>query len=274
MKFEAVAYSDRGVVKQSNQDSVCIDIASTVDGDVAMLVVADGMGGLEHGELASATVVREMSKWFNQKLPSALKTMGSSIEGLENLVEGQWSGLVQDLNLKIMAYSSKNQMNMGTTMTAMLAMGGRFTIAHVGDTRIYEITSESAKQLTHDQTFVQREIDAGHLTEEAARTHPQRNVLLQCIGASKEVAPDISHHNLVQEATYLVCSDGFRHVLNEEELVSIFGNEDFWGDYPSSEMRIDEVRKKLSRVVEDVISRGETDNLSAAVMHAMPEKLR
>lgn len=72
MRFEAAAYSNRGLIKATNQDSVGVDIARASSGDIALIVVADGMGGLESGELASATVIREMSSWFAEKLPLVL----------------------------------------------------------------------------------------------------------------------------------------------------------------------------------------------------------
>lgn len=272
MRFEAAAYSDRGLVKETNQDSVGIDIASTPIGDVALIVVADGMGGLECGELASATVVRELSKWFHEKLPFVLQTIQESVGGFEQIVSGQWAGIVQDLNLKIMAYGVRHQLTLGTTMTAMLAIGGRYTIAHVGDSRAYEITPQGTTQLTEDQTFVHREMMAGRMTYDEALVHPQRNVLLQCIGASKEVVPSISHHTLNKEATYLLCSDGYRHVLTEDELASQFSGAVLWGEDGVKEGDATEAaRVRLARVGETVMERKEADNLSAAVLRAVPE---
>ena len=218
MRFEGAGCTDVGRVKETNQDSYLVKIAETDLGDVALVAVADGMGGLAKGELASATAIRTLSEWFEQKLPPSLEAMDTSVSGFERFVEGQWNGLVQDLNLEIMRYGMRDKINLGTTLTAMLAIGARYSIVHVGDSRAYEIAGNSVTQLTEDQTFVRREIDAGRMTPEEALTHPQRNVLLQCLGASKEVTPEIIHGNLKREATYLLCSDGFRHVLTDEDL--------------------------------------------------------
>lgn len=189
-------------MRESNQDSYLIKVASTTMGDVALLAVADGMGGLESGELASATVIRMLSTWFDTKLPAALEVMETSVGGFEQFVDGQWNGLIQDMNMALIRHGMAHRMNLGTTLTAMLAIGGRYSIVHVGDTRAYEIVVGGITQLTQDQTFVRREVEAGRLTPEEAIVHPRRNVLLQCLGSTKEVVPDLVHGNITRDAIY------------------------------------------------------------------------
>lgn len=274
MRFKAAGYSDKGHIKETNQDSFLIKVASTSLGDVALVAVADGMGGLSKGELASATVVRSLSQWFDKVLPLSLETIDTSVSGFEQFVGGQWNGLVQEMNLKIMRHGMYEQMNLGTTLTALLAVGRRYSIVHVGDSRVYELGKERPVQLTEDQTFVKREIDAGNMTLEEAAVHPQRNVLLQCIGSSKEVVPAIIHGQLDTNANYLLCSDGFRHVLTEKELWEEFSDaamETMWqeescGDYPRARMHL----KSLAKTV---MERGERDNLTAVLLHVDEEVL-
>ena len=116
------------------------------------------------------------------------------------------------------------------------------------------------KQLTEDQTFVHREILAGRMTEEEAANHPKRNVLLQCIGSSKKVEPEVVHGNIKKDATYLLCSDGFRHELSDEQIASI--NKVAKGkNFEKS------VEKKLKDLVEFDMKNGEQDNITAAVLH-------
>ena len=263
MKFKSAGATNVGTRKKTNQDSYLIKIADTDMGQVALVAVCDGMGGLAKGELASAEVVRAFSDWFDKKLPILLETLSSSVEGLEASVEGQWSGLVQDLNIKIMRFGTRDQINLGTTLTAMLFIGGRYSIVHVGDSRAYEITADDAKQLTSDQTYVAQEIAAGRMTAEEAKVHPQRNVLLQCVGSSVEVVPEIKHGILNKKATYLVCSDGFRHVLETDELCETFAQEklaDAWENEGA------EVMATISDEIEEVMSRGEQDNITAVVL--------
>ena len=269
MRFMATGCTDVGRIKETNQDSYLIKIAQTDFGDVALVAVADGMGGLAKGELASATVVRRLSEWFETKLPQSLEAMGASVDGFEQFVEGQWNGLVQDLNLMIMRHGKSEGMNLGTTLTAMLCIGARYSIVHVGDSRAYEITTGGISQLPEDQTFVKREVDAGRMTPEEALVHPQRNVLLQCIGSSKEVKPVIAHGTLTRGAAYLLCSDGFRHVLTNDELRETLGPDrlDWAGEGdPQNEAAPSNV---LRRTINLVMSRKENDNITAVLLQTM-----
>lgn len=157
-----------------------------------------------------------------------------------------------------MRYGRKDNLNLGTTLTVLLVVGARYSIVHVGDSRVYEISSSgNVKQLTEDQTFVHREIKAGRMTEEEAKTHPKRNVLLQCIGSSKQVQPELEHGNIKKDACYLVCSDGFRHVLSDEQIASINIQK---GDFESK------AKSKLVELIEYDKQNGESDNLTAAVL--------
>lgn len=260
MRFEGAGWTDVGRVKQVNQDSFAIKIAATDAGDVALVAVADGMGGLNNGELASATAVRALSEWFDEKLPLSLEAMSTSVGGFRQFVEGQWSGMAQELNLRIMRHGMRTHQDMGTTLTALLAIGARYSIIHVGDSRVYEVADDAITRLTHDQTFVQREMDAGRMTLEEARVHPRRNVLLQCLGASKEVHPDVASGSLRKDATYLLCSDGFRHVLADDELKSAL--------CPSAlDGKSREEREGVLRgLIDTVMERGEKDNITAVVL--------
>lgn len=268
VRFSAVGCTDAGRVKDTNQDSYLIEVADTPLEDVALAAVADGMGGLRKGELASATAVRHLATWFEERLPLSLEVLDSSVEGFQQFIEGQWAGFVQDLNLDIMRYGLAESMNLGTTLTAMLALGARYSILHVGDSRIYEITDAGIEQLTEDQTFIRREIEAGRLTEEKAERHPQRNALLQCIGSSKEIKPQVIHGSMHRNATYLLCSDGFRHALSSQELREALKPASLDWAHGASEHHPKHI---LQRLVATVISRKERDNITAVLLSAREE---
>ena len=87
----------------------------------------------------------------------------------------------------------------------------------MGDSRVYQLGGRLS-QLTKDQTYIQREMDMGRMTPEQARTDPQRNVLLQCVGAGQYLEPDFYSGNVQAGENYMLCSDGFRHVIKEQEL--------------------------------------------------------
>lgn len=295
MTFEGAGYSNKGISRESNQDSYLIKVAATPVGDVALVAVADGMGGLDEGELASATVIRMLSDWFDQRLPQALQAMGGSMAALERLVDGQWGGLLQDMNMALVRHGMATHANLGTTLTALLAVGGRYVVAHVGDTRAYELTSTGMTQLTEDQTYVHREVVAGRMTPEEAVDHPRRNVLLQCLGSTREVAPALVHGAVAPDATYLLCSDGLRHVVTDEELHRCLGpdalDEASWAlertraayaRGTEADLARDDAEgfpegspsARLAETARLAMTRGEPDNITAVVLRTWQEGRR
>jgi len=162
MHYTAIADTDIGIVKTTNQDSILIKHGQTPSGEVLMAIICDGMGGLAKGELASATVIRAFAKWFDQELPYELEKPDLQV------VAAKWSLMLKDLNAKILQYGQNFGTNLGTTFTGMLFVGEQHMIIHVGDSRAYRIAG-TLQQLTTDQTFVAREISLGHMTPEQAK---------------------------------------------------------------------------------------------------------
>lgn len=251
MRFIATADTDIGTTKNTNQDSAMIKHAMTEAGEVLMAVVCDGMGGLANGELASATVVRAFSKWFNETLPIELEHADMQIIGLK------WSNMLKDLNQKILQHGSKYG-NMGTTFSGMLFIGNAYLIVHVGDTRVYQIGNRMV-QLTEDQTFVAREIRNGNMTVEQAKKDRRRNMLLQCVGASKRVEPQVITGR-IERGMYMICSDGFRHEVSEAELFQSLHAANF-ADKQA-------MHGKARYLIDLVKSRGERDNISVVLIKA------
>ena len=121
MRFIATADTDIGIRKNTNQDSCLIKHASTDIGEVLLAIVCDGMGGLAKGELASATVIRAFSDWFNNELPYELSNLDMSIIG------EKWSLLLKDLNAQILGHSASNGgSNMGTTFSGVLFVNNEY----------------------------------------------------------------------------------------------------------------------------------------------------
>ena len=212
MSFLATVHTDAGIGKENNQDSALQIEARTDFGDVMLSVVCDGMGGLDKGEVASATVIEAFSEWFEKELPKLIH-----LEDVERMIFGEWEELILDCNQKISAYADELRIKMGTTLNAILFLRGRYYIANVGDSRAY-LLSDGLYQLTKDQTLVQREVDMGRLTAEKAAVSPRRNILLQCVGASPIVTPDYYSGSFAAGQVYMQCSDGFRHVVTGEEI--------------------------------------------------------
>ena len=251
MRFIVAADTDVGIVKNTNQDSLLIKHALYDGGEVLMAVVCDGMGGLSHGEVASATVIKSFDKWFREELPSELE------EPNMDVIAHKWSLMLKTLNMKLAQYGEAAKSSLGTTFTGMLLLNDKYIVVHVGDTRVYSINDREINQITSDQTFVAREIARGNMTVEEAKHDRRRNILLQCIGASKTVEPEIIKGN-VQSGVYMLCSDGFRHKISSEEIHSSFK--------PSAIRTKEDIKHNARGLIEKIKARDERDNISVIVV--------
>ncbi|WP_063909800.1 PP2C family protein-serine/threonine phosphatase [Herbidospora yilanensis] len=168
-----------------------------------LLVVADGMGGHNYGQVASATAIRVLS--------------GAHLEGDPVVaLEGAIQQAAQ--TLKGMADANPALNGMGTTLTAMLWDGSGFALAHVGDSRGYMLRDGVLYQITHDHTLVQSLVDDGRMTPEQAAEHPRRSMLMRALESTGNVSPDVSHRAAFAGDRYLLCSDGLAGVVSPETL--------------------------------------------------------
>ena len=257
MEFKIAMHTDIGSVKASNQDSICVKEAYTPEGTVLLTAVCDGMGGLEKGELASKTMVELLSVWFEKDLPYLLAKTDRKKEICNSL-----DALVKNCNHIIMSYGAQRRIQLGTTVTALLFLpDGDYIICHVGDTRAYVIDHYNAEVLTEDQTLVQREVRMGRLTKEQALTDPRANVLLQCVGASKQVQPVFVQGHVSDNVCYMLCSDGFRHKITQAEIAEAFS--------PAANANEVIMKRNIVTLIEKNIERGETDNISALLIRTI-----
>ena len=255
MNFMTANYTDVGIKKKTNQDSMLVLQASTNAGNVLLAALCDGMGGLSKGELASATMIKLIAQWFSGKLPKLLES------GFDrNQLWDQWAKLVNEGSDMIADYGAQIHVNLGTTAVALLIVGNSYYILNVGDSRVYLIT-DKCNQMTKDQTYVQREMDAGRMTPEQALNDPQRNVLLQCIGASRTVVPDFSFGTVQPNQVFMLCCDGFRHVISPDEFYQAFNA----NVLTSKEVMVENL-KKMTKLN---ISRNEDDNISAILIKTL-----
>ena len=252
MDFFLAGSSDKGIVKKTNQDSYFAKIITSKKRTVAFAVLCDGMGGLAKGESASATVTASFKTWSEVRLPELCESDFDS-----KTIRADWEGIAENCNNTLTLYGRNNGIQIGTTLTAMLIAENNYYLINVGDTRAYEI-NRGVRLLTKDQTLVEREVDLGHITKEQARTDPRRNILLQCIGASGNVNPEFYVGKTETDATYLLCSDGFRHEITDQELY----------DYlkPSVIHSAEDIRARVNSLVEMNKQRKERDNISAVVI--------
>jgi protein phosphatase len=220
--FASVAcLTDVGRVRKNNQDAFIVtDLtegeAIQTSGELLkrpvgihglLLVVADGMGGAQAGDVASAMATEQLS----QKL----------IAANERALVSSWLRQgIKGCNREVRKASLANveYQGMGATMTAAVIHDGKAVIAQVGDSRGYLIREGHIEQITKDQSLVQAMLDAGQITKEAAESFPYRNVILHALGAEDEVEPDISIVKLEQGDVLLLCSDGLSNKVGNVEM--------------------------------------------------------
>lgn len=255
MNYLTAVHTDVGIKKSTNQDSVLIETADTEYGSVLLGLICDGMGGLAKGEVASATLTRAFREWFRTEFPRILY-QGMEAEQLRQ----SWLNLIDDTNQKIADYGSELHVNLGTTVVAILLVGKNYYIINIGDSRIYMI-QQDLRLLTKDQTFVQREMDCGRMTPDEAAVHPQRNVLLQCVGASNVIEPDFYTGEFRENMIFMLCSDGFRHVIKPQEFYQYLNPGAI-----QTEAQMQDAAKYLTELNKQ---RMEVDNISVALIRTV-----
>ncbi len=219
MDFIVSASTDTGLIKSTNQDSYNVRVFDTKQGKIVLAVLCDGMGGLDKGEVASASLVNAFCRWADERLATICKEKIRDED-----IRRDWTKIVNDYNEKIKIYASSFKTNMGTTVTAILISEERYYIINIGDTRVYELNDE-LRIITKDQTMVAREVELGNMTWEEARKDPRRSVLLQCVGASEVLEPDMFFGDTKLNAVYMLCTDGFRHEITNDEIFKYLGPE-------------------------------------------------
>lgn len=209
-----------GMQREHNEDAL-FTLTTTLTSDHNILpfglyIVADGMGGHQHGEIASGIAIRSMASFIVEKLfvPVLSVKPASPEESLQEIMQAG----VQESHRTI----TKQVPGGGTTLTAVLILGEQITIAHVGDSRAYLVDTEGEMEaLTRDHSLVRRLEELGQITHEEAAIHPQRNVLYRALGQGEPFDPDVKTLRLPEGGRLLICSDGLWGVVSEEEIKKV-----------------------------------------------------
>lgn len=226
MKSISIICTDMGTKELKNQDSACIKRAKTSIGMITMAIVCDGVNGMRQGELASTAIIEEFCTWFDRRLPVLLEE--HIVDKEERLwkdiiraVKADWKEKLENVHQSIHNYGEANGVAIGSTFTGILLFEEFCSmVMHVGDSRAYKI-SDCIERLTTDQTLAEREIERGNVTRSEAREHGMDNLLLQCVGASKHIKPDMTIDYFDSEAIYILCTDGFWRTVKEADLKKI-----------------------------------------------------
>lgn len=200
--IEAAGLSKKGL-RHENQDSFLINHCKKI------FVVADGMGGHNAGQIASAIAIEAAERFFennNNKYSDKALLVAHSLSAA---------------NKEVIEYTSvyPETIGMGTTMTFVyMDDNGLAYIGHVGDSRAYLINTSGIAQLTNDHSYVGELLRNGGITEEAALSHPQRNLLMRAIGCSPQVEIDVIIHEVNKDDMILLCTDGLFNMVSNEDI--------------------------------------------------------
>ncbi len=244
----------KGMVRRNNQD-VLYSLTSTFEGDepfsdFGLYIVADGMGGHNRGELASATAAKVLAHQVLSQIYVPLLEHGST--DVEIPVAEILESSLQAANFAVL----KDVIDGGTTVTCALILNHRMFIGHVGDSRAYTIGQETLGQLTEDHSLVQRLQELGQITAEEAAVHPQRNVLYRAIGQGEGLEIDVFEPNLEVGEKILICSDGLWSLVSDEQAIEII--------HRSADMQ-----EACDKLVDAANLAGGTDNITVLIAEAI-----
>ncbi|MCA9981005.1 MAG: serine/threonine-protein phosphatase [Anaerolineales bacterium] len=242
-----------GMVRQRNEDAMFSFVAltggSNATSPFALGLVADGMGGHHGGDQASRMVSRMVSQQVLNRIYLPMLRDNSPPPISEVMIDA-----VESANQAL--YTSDPEKEGGTTLTAVLIVGQRLFLVHVGDSRayLYNKADKTLQALTTDHTVVQRLQDAGHITAEEAETHPHRNFLYRAM-TGHELEIDTYTRSLPEQGKLLICSDGLWGAVEQERLLAILDDEE------------SSLQNQVDLLIEAALIGGSSDNITAVVIN-------
>ena len=241
MKYSYI--TDPGKVREHNEDSV--NIVTNASGEILM-AVADGMGGHKDGEVASSIALNHIATRFK-----SISSVGNKEDAIN------WIGeIVKEANALIYKYVAehKESSGMGTTMVLAILTKEFLLMGNIGDSSGYVIKNKKLHKVTVDHTLVNLLVKSGELSEEDAKNHPKKNVLMRALGASPDVEMDIFNVELGVDGIFL-CSDGLTNMLDDDTIMKVLNNKDL------------DIDEKLDKLIFKANNRGGSDNISIAYLN-------
>ena len=233
------AHSDRGLIRDGNQDSVYAG--------PRLLAVADGMGGMAAGDVASNIVIGAMAPLDEDVPGDALVDALRSAVGTANQ------------QLRDTVDANPQLEGMGTTLTATLFSGSKLGMVHIGDSRAYLLRNGEFAQITKDDTYVQMLVDEGRISAEEASSHPQRSLLTRALDG-RDIDPEYSVRQVLPGDRYLICSDGLSGVVSAETIA------DTMREYPDPQ-------RCVERLVQLALRGGGPDNITVIIADATDQDI-
>ena len=232
--------TDSGKVRDHNEDSVTI--LKNANGEY-LLIVADGMGGHRAGEVASSMVVTHMGKRFSE-----LSSVGSKLDAINWMNDN-----INEINKKIIDHTKEHpdSLGMGTTTVMALLTNDYLIFGNIGDSSGFVYKNGKLTKVTKDHTLVNLLVAAGDLTEEEAKYHPKRNVLMKALGSTEKAELDIFDVDTNVDGI-LLCSDGLTNMLTVEQMEKVLNDKDL------------DLQDQVGKMIMKANMRGGTDNITIA----------
>lgn len=233
--------TDPGKIRDHNEDSVTV--IKNGSGEI-LLAVADGMGGHRGGEIASSIAISHIGKRFME-----ISSLGNKEDAINWIKD-----VVSEANVQIYKYTNENpeSAGMGTTLVLAVLTSQFLLFGNIGDSSGYVFKNEKIHKITTDHTLVNLLVKSGELTEEEAKDHPRKNVLMRALGATTKVEMDIFDVERDVDGVML-CSDGLTNMLDDEQISKVLCEKT-------------SVEEKLTKLIIKSNNRGGTDNISVAYL--------
>jgi PPM family protein phosphatase len=248
VRIKACGLSDVGLTRAHNEDYF------EIDPQHRLYVVADGMGGHSHGEVASQIAVNTIRDFIAKTADKDTTWpfgMDARLERHSNLLKMA----VRKAHDEVLREISRDGSlyGMGTTVVGLLLAGHTAAVAHVGDSRAYRLRAGRLEQLTQDHTWVNEQVVAGFLSKEQARSHPLKNVVTRALGGESDVLVDVRELPVQSGDLFLLCSDGLTGMLSDSDI----------RDRLASGRSLHEICRTL---INDSNARGGIDNVTVVLL--------
>lgn len=212
LTLEIAAKTDPGRLRTINEDSI------VTDGDLGLLVLSDGMGGYQSGDVASRITTQVIAEGLKASLqdPANRKRDVSAI--VEDVVKRANRAIFKEGQRRAETIHGSQEQRMGSTLALLLLRDNRITLAHVGDSRIYRLRDHRLELMTHDHSLLQAQIDQGVLTAEAAATSHNRHLVTRALGLQADVDVALDACEAKAGDLYLLCSDGLNDMVDNDDI--------------------------------------------------------
>ena len=247
--IEAAGISHVGMVRAHNEDSL------TLLADVGCYVLADGMGGYNAGEVASAIAVDAVGTYLSGFKDSLLNNPDPDpVSAIADAIESANRRIIETGALR------PECLGMGSTVVALMLLGEKLWYGHVGDSRLYCLRNGQIQQLTRDHSVGQEMTDAGVMTKDQARQYQGRGILTRALGVEPDVRPDVGCTNLQVGDVFVLCSDGLSDMLSDQKITEII-----------QRRRNTSCHTIALALQAEALAAGGTDNVSALILRCIAQ---